>query len=175
MGDLGEAVRWLRIAAELRNHPIGPDLVRFLIKVAVPADPENDCWIWIGAIAQGYGRFQVGGSRAKGGQSFQAHRLSYLWWVGPIPEDRILDHLCRNRACVNPRHLEPVAVQTNVLRGEGFAALNARKTHCPRGHPYSGENLRFNVNGQRQCVTCCRRRNLAQYYQYKARKTGAVK
>jgi hypothetical protein len=75
--------------------------------------------------------------------------------VGPIPEGKQLDHLCRNRACINPEHLEPVTAKENILRGESFSAKNARKTHCIHGHELSGDNLRILKHG-RVCLECRR-------------------
>lgn len=121
---------------------------RFWEKVGRRSDDE--CWEWSAYKLQGYGRFGVGGSRANGGRIVYAHRWAYEALVGPIPEGLTLDHLCRNRACVNPEHLEPVTPQENTRRG---AIL---KTHCPQGHPYSGENLFYGTDGSRRCRECNR-------------------
>ena len=95
------------------------------------------CSIWRGTIGHdGYGR--LSGER---GRSIQVHRYAYECFVGPIPASLTLDHLCRNRACCNPAHLEAVTHKTNILRGEGGGAINARRTHCKHGHPLAGENL----------------------------------
>jgi hypothetical protein len=83
-----------------------------------------------------------------------AHRVSYERYVGPIPEGAHLDHLCRNRACVNPEHLEPVSVQTNILRGVSPSAVNAAKTECLRGHPFDDENTYVCPAGKRRCRAC---------------------
>ncbi|WP_414654556.1 HNH endonuclease signature motif containing protein [Intrasporangium sp.] len=72
--------------------------------------------------------------------------------MGPIPEGLVLDHLCRNRACCNPAHLEPVTIRENILRGEP-----ANRTHCPHGHAYTPENTRID-NNMRSCRTCIRER-----------------
>lgn len=97
----------------------------------------SECWLWAGSKdAKGYGHIYMRGSKPPYGPA-QAHRVVYEALVGPIPEDMQLDHLCRVPACVNPEHLEPVTQKKNILRGVGVTAQNARKTHCPHGHPYS--------------------------------------
>jgi HNH endonuclease len=110
----------------------------------------QDCWEWLGFKVGGYGKF-----RWDGGQL--AHRFSYELANGPIPEGITLDHLCRNRGCVNPAHLEAVPIRTNTLRGTNFIAEHARKTHCHRGHPLSGDNVRIEAGPHRtsrRCKTC---------------------
>jgi hypothetical protein len=98
--------------------------------------------------ANGYRRVKVAGKLC------QLHRVVYEHLRGPIPKGRDLDHLCRNHGCCNPDHLDPVTEQENLLRGETLAAANAVKTHCPRGHAYSGENLILRSNGRRACREC---------------------
>ena len=93
----------------------------------------NGCWLWTGACSRrGYGAILADFPDRR---MLCAHRAAYEMLVGPIPDGLQLDHLCRNRPCVNPAHLEPVTGRENVLRGTGFAAENAAKTHCVRG-PY---------------------------------------
>ncbi|MFE0326316.1 HNH endonuclease [Streptomyces sp. NPDC058960] len=79
--------------------------------------------------------------------------------VGPIPDGMQLDHLCRERRSVRPDHLEPVTLVQNVMRGESPTAVNARKTHCRRGHGLDGDNLYVKPDGRRVCVTCRRERD----------------
>lgn len=113
---------------------------------------ESGCWQWTRPLDNGYGRFWING------RTRLAHAVSYEMHVGAIPAELHIDHLCRNRGCVNPDHLEPVTPGINVLRGIGLSATNARKTTCKRGHPLSGENLRINVHGARECKECQRER-----------------
>lgn len=120
------------------------DLKRFLAKV----DKTDDCWLWTGSIAGGYGKMWFHGMPRL------AHRIAYRYWVGPLPDGLQLDHLCRVRHCVNPAHLEPVTAAENVRRGT--VGWNHRdKTHCPKGHPYDDENTYHGTNG-RACRECQR-------------------
>jgi hypothetical protein len=96
---------------------------------------EDGCWVWIGARdAHGYGAIGRDGKTAK------AHRFMYELFVGPLRHDQTIDHLCRNRACVNPDHLEQVSLAKNKARGDGPCARNARKACCKRGHAFTEEN-----------------------------------
>jgi DNA-directed RNA polymerase subunit RPC12/RpoP len=109
------------------------------------------CLEWAGSLTKGYGEFTITRKKSK------AHRWLYERWVGPIPEDLELDHLCRNRACVNPSHLESVTRTMNILRGESPPARNARSTHCVQGHEFTPENTRINRrDGGRECRACGR-------------------
>jgi len=110
-------------------------------------DDETECWIWTGATnASGYGR--IGVWRDDGRCTNAAtHRVSYEYDIGPIPDGLQIDHLCRNRLCFNPKHLEPVTPSENARRAKSAI------THCPSGHPYSGDNL-IQRKGRRLCREC---------------------
>lgn len=108
-----------------------------------------DCWNWTGVLAGGgYGKFNF---RYVG---IQAHRVSFFLAGRVIPDGMVLDHLCRNRRCVRPDHLEAVTERENVHRGISPAAGNALKTHCPRGHEYTDFNTYVGFKGKRHCRTC---------------------
>jgi hypothetical protein len=112
-------------------------------------DRSGSCWVWTGARSpSGYGRITVGGRNA------YAHRVAYEMIVGPIPAGLQIDHLCRNRCCCKPAHLQPVTALVNNRRG----ATNAAVTHCPAGHEYSGDDLRMWLDSDgykhRVCRTC---------------------
>lgn len=113
---------------------------------------DGECWRWTGAVdrgGSGYGRVQWNGVERR------PHRVFYEMFYGPIPEGLTIDHLCRNHMCVNPTHLEAVTSRVNTLRGNWPAAVNSRKSTCPRGHAYSGTNL----YGRRICHECERIRH----------------
>ena len=103
---------------------------------------EDACWVWTGKIAKnGYGH------ASKDWKTHLAHRLVYEALVGPIPEGLQLDHLCRNKACVNPAHLEPVTQQVNMDR------YSATVTHCPKGHAKEGYNLLIGTKERSSAVS----------------------
>src|SRR3954469_973252 len=143
-----------------RSGPTAYDLnspslqARFWSKVRY----SESCWQWSACVgSNGYGKFKLPSIRAP----FCAHRVAYEFVIGKIPDGMFLDHLCRNRACVNPSHLEPVDARTNILRGVGFAAVNAAKKHCNNGHPFTQENTYIMSDGGRRCRTCQRASDLA--------------
>lgn len=114
---------------------------------------DDGCWVWQGATdTSGYGRLRWNGKHES------VHRLVWKLLVADVAADDELDHLCRNRLCCNPDHLEPVSGRENTLRGQGITAQLARQTHCKRGHPLSGDNLYVYPNGKRLCRTCERER-----------------
>lgn len=123
---------------------------RFMAKVS--RDEETGCWSWTGCVTStGYGRVW------NGQRSDWAHRVIYKLASRTIPDGLVLDHLCRNRRCVNPDHLEPVTDRQNTMRGVNPEATRARhksKTHCLRGHPLFGLNIRIDNRGHRICRAC---------------------
>ena len=142
-------------------RPLAPPEERFLARVNKdgPLPPtfrnRGPCWIWTaGVTAQGYGMFN-----ATKQQQVLVHRWSYEHHVGPIPEGLVIDHLCRVRRCVNPRHLEPVTIGVNTLRGLSVATFNKLKTHCPAEHEYTPANTYVTPKGTRSCRECARARD----------------
>ena len=108
------------------------------------------CWLWTrGQLPQGYGAVSFNG------KSQLAHRVAWLLTRGPIRKGLHIDHLCRKRSCINPRHMEVVTPKVNILRGVGITARNAKKLHCKYGHPLIGSNLRL-YSGWRHCRQCKR-------------------
>lgn len=128
-------------------------IIRFWSKVEIDSF-KTDCWIWKGKkTSGGYG------ISSYNGKITTTHRISYQIHKGEIPKDLVIDHLCRNRSCVNPDHLEAVTQSINAIRGRtGYHKnrLNSKKTHCPKGHQYTG----INNQGSRICHICIRNKHL---------------
>jgi hypothetical protein len=119
---------------------------KFIEKIKID---ENGCWLWQGWFhSKGYGGF------AEGKHNFRAHRWSYEYFRGEIPDGLVIDHLCRVRACCNPDHLEAVTQRTNSLRGEQNTMQSAVLGLCKKGHQLSIRKKRSKDSGFRWCPTC---------------------
>lgn len=146
----------------MKERPIlssGVDRARFWAKVNVT--PDDGCWLWDASRNQkGYGRFSLAGRMTT------AHRASWLLNnAAQIPDGWTVDHLCRNRACVRPDHLEAVPHRVNLLRGNTVTARAAATTQCPAGHPYNNTNTLRRKRGGRTCRACDRARAAKAYIQ----------
>lgn len=126
-----------------------------------PVGPLNrgPCWLWTASTIKGYGAFRLEN------QTVYAHRIAWEAVHGPIPAGVEIDHLCSVPRCVNPDHLELVTHAENVRRGRG-GDHQAAKTHCPKGHPYEGDNVRT-YEGRRRCLTCKREQGRETYHRTK--------
>lgn len=142
------------------------ELDRFLSKV----NKTNTCWYWTAYVRpDGYGAF-----RPTKGNMVNAHRYSYKTFVGELVSGMHIDHLCRNKTCVNPKHLQQVAPAENTRRGiSGRLTKDRHKlvTHCPSGHEYTETNTIYSISSDgykcRKCKTCTNSRNLKNYYKRK--------
>lgn len=133
--------------------------IPFDVKFWSRVNKTENCWLWTGAISDGYGSVNVGN-----GKYDKAHRVSYRLLKGGIPNALHLDHLCRQRNCVNPDHLEPVSMRENLNRGLmhlGNRIIVDGKALCLKckwGHDFNKENTYIRRNGFRQCKVCSRLR-----------------
>jgi hypothetical protein len=146
---MNQIIKIVRLSESLKRENKPPHfaapIVRFAKKIEV--DELSGCWHWTGALSvSGYGSFD----------GTSSHRFIYEYLFGEIPDGLDLDHLCRNRKCCNPAHLEAVTRLENIRRAA------ATITHCPRGHCYDAENTHFDKNGWRHCLEC--RRNRRNYW-----------
>jgi hypothetical protein len=139
--------QYLATIAERQARPIEGRMAKYVERRA-----PDECWPWRGTMKnEGYGVVSVDG------RQHHAHRVAYQL---AHPNENIdglhVDHLCRNRRCCNPAHLEAVTPRVNVLRGISLLADNARKTECKRGHPFTPENTYVTTRGERRCRVCKR-------------------
>lgn len=128
-----------------RNWKTGGTLLELLEERTLHI-PECSCWIWDGTLDKdGYGKLNIHG------KNHMAHRVSYEIFIGQIPEKKVIDHLCRNRCCVNPRHMEVVTSRENTVRG---VCHHRQQTHCDHGHLFDLKNTHVTKMGVRHCRTC---------------------
>lgn len=123
-----------------------------IIEARIIPEPMSGCWIWLGPLRdnkEGYG------GASYQGKTYRAHKLVYQLLRAEVSKGLTLDHLCRNRICCNPDHLEPTTWKINIHRGIGVAPKNLAKSHCPQGHLYDEANT-YHWNNQRFCRTCSR-------------------
>lgn len=108
----------------------------------------DKCWPWLGAkTSSGYGHIK------KNRRTMRVHRVSYAAYAGKLTPGLTIDHLCKNKICINPKHLEEVTFRENSARSDNPSAINKRKTKCPAGHPYDY----IKCNGVRGCIRCYRK------------------
>lgn len=163
---------WLAEAWKRRRPGIERAKIRRLwssIAVGLP----TECWEWNGSF--GSPRKDGYATTKWRGKTTTLHRL--LWEVvhGDIELSNMhVDHLCRNRRCLNPRHLELVTREENIRRGTCWSAINARKTHCPKGHPYEGDNLIISRRSDGTPFRLCRACNIVAHRELRARKREAA-
>jgi len=133
--------------------------------------PWTGCWLWTASLdGHGYGQFNKVLSNGKWGSS-KAYKFSYERAKGPVPDGLQIDHLCRERSCVNPDHLEAVTQKENILRGTSPAAMNLRKNHCSKGHEWTEDNVALYKGRRGRMCKQCNRDSANRYY---ARKTGRM-
>lgn len=154
-GEAGKAVRY--ISRSITYEDVQENRTRWLVeffkRLGDVSNPDA-CWPWTGYCTNGYGQMSIvfDGILIHA----RAHRLAYFLFSGKLKNGNVPDHLCRNRKCANPNHLEQVSNGENVLRGIGVSAENKVKTHCKSGHPFVGPNLKILSNGDRHCIECHR-------------------
>ncbi len=132
----------------MKKRNRGPAINRFLDKsITMP----NGCWLWTGSAAGRCGSFM------EDYFYWHAHRWSYTYFIGEIPDGFVVHHKCKERFCVNPYHLETMSHADHQTLHVG------NKTHCKRGHEFTEENTRLGVKNDlatRQCITCCNIRSM---------------
>lgn len=132
-----------------------PAIERFLEKINISS---SGCWEWTGCITgRGYGQLKING------KMILIHRYIYEYYYGQICPDLVIHHECENKKCCNINHLKQISNKENILAGTAQSAINARKTHCKRGHEFTTRNTYLHTQG-RSC-RICRRENKRKYRQ----------
>jgi hypothetical protein len=153
---------WLELPANVTSK----------ISLGSPWQDRGPCWEWTAAKTNGYGIVQYDG------RTQRAHRVVYACLRAPIPDELELDHLCRNRGCVNPDHTEPVTGIVNNARSNSASAIHARQTHCKRGHEFTPDNtyraVRERGKQERFCRECSRIRDRERYARKKATSSAEI-
>lgn len=145
-----EAARFDKTAKAIVAAGFSKTSKKFFNRVSIL---DNGCWTFLSVNnPMKYCVFQAGSEKI----SLLGHRVSWLLSGLKFKEGLVLDHKCRNRSCLNPFHLQQVTLKENTLLGNGGGALNKRKTHCVRGHSFSGDNVRFVPGRRRVCRECAR-------------------
>lgn len=123
-------------------------ILRFWTKVTVGL--EDECWLWSGSLdRKGYGNFSVAKNKSN-----KAHIFSYVLHYGLFKKGLQVDHKCKIRNCVNPKHLQLLTPKKNNERSSSPSAINAKKIHCVHGHPFDKNNTIRYKDGYRRCKTC---------------------
>ncbi|MDO8672706.1 MAG: HNH endonuclease signature motif containing protein [Dehalococcoidia bacterium] len=137
--------------ARIGTDPVKRERIERRFWPKVEKAPDSECWRWTAAFDWGgYGQFAVTHLSIQ-----PAHRVAYELLIAEVPDELEIDHLCRNRWCVNPAHLEPVTHRENMERGLGTMATPLRTNHCKRGHEFTTTNTVISKrNGARHCKTC---------------------
>lgn len=134
--------------------PVGERIKRKIAQV-------NGCWLFQGRVNQnGYSSIGINRGRGKPYHTRLVHRVAYETFVGPIPAGMTIDHLCRNKLCVNPEHLEAVTQRENSFRAPNYIG---NRTHCPSGHEYSPDNTHVNQKTNRRTCRACHRKHQLEY------------
>ena len=123
------------------------------------------CWLWTGSnIRKGYGRFSLYLDGNNTRTLVTAHRVSFVLSGQDILGGMVLDHICKNKLCINPRHLRLVTQLENIMAGNGIAKKYAARSECSKGHPLSGSNLMVRQDSGRRCRICRNKQNRDIYY-----------
>ena len=156
----------------VRTKPLTQTLIKVLLDPATQArfwskvNKTDYCWLWIGARIHDYGVFSL----HKTCLNARPHRLAYFYRHGKLDHRLQIDHLCRNKLCVRPDHLEQVTAKENYLRGNSPFAKYSRQTHCKYGHPLTGENVRLYERRLNEVHRCCRTCDRFYYHERMRRK-----